>query len=231
MRERKIFVLFLHTSASMKWILCTKINNFSLFLSSFSLWKVTLLSQNPYFTAHIKINYKTGCIGRISEKTRDVSRTMAASNLGLFVSLVIRFQPLTNFTKNPNIGVMGVLNNTPGEYYTYTEICAGYQIKHCRTVSCNFSKDNLFHRLMHCSNSSSICICISHPIIYSTRHGLSPWFFMRASHIQSLSKTNLLTFKFSGSYWNPSFTSTIVKPFHWKSCYLFVVDFTIFFLT
>ena len=78
---------------------------------------MTLLSQSPYFTAHIKINYKTGCIGRISEKTRDVSRTMATSNLGLVVSIVIRFQLLTNFTKNPNTGVMGVLNNTPGEYY------------------------------------------------------------------------------------------------------------------
>ena len=78
---------------------------------------MTLLSQSPYFTAHIKINYKTGCIGRISEKTRDVSRTMATSNFWLFVALVIRFQLLTNFTKNPNMGVMGALNNAPGEYY------------------------------------------------------------------------------------------------------------------
>ena len=34
----------------------------------------------------------------------------------LFVTLVSSFQPLTNFTKNPNIGDMGVLN-APLEYY------------------------------------------------------------------------------------------------------------------
>ena len=34
----------------------------------------------------------------------------------LFVTLVSSFQPLTNFTKNPNLGAMGVLN-APLEYY------------------------------------------------------------------------------------------------------------------
>ena len=32
------------------------------------------------------------------------------------------------------------------------------QIKYCRTVACNFYKDNLFHRLMNYLNSSSNCI-------------------------------------------------------------------------
>ena len=34
----------------------------------------------------------------------------------LFVALVSSFQPLTNFTKKPSIGAMGVLN-VPLEYY------------------------------------------------------------------------------------------------------------------
>ena len=34
----------------------------------------------------------------------------------LFVALISSFQPLTNFTKNPNIGAMGVLN-MPLEFY------------------------------------------------------------------------------------------------------------------
>ena len=47
---------------------------------------------------------------------RDVSRTIATSKMELFVALVISIQPLTDFTKNPNIGAMGVLN-APLEYY------------------------------------------------------------------------------------------------------------------
>ena len=42
---------------------------------------------------------------------RDESRT-----LELFVPLNSSFQPLTNFTKNPNIGAIRVLN-APLEYY------------------------------------------------------------------------------------------------------------------
>ena len=44
------------------------------------------------------------------KKRRDVSKTIATSKMELFMALVISFQPLTNFTKNPNIGAMGVLN-------------------------------------------------------------------------------------------------------------------------
>ena len=44
------------------------------------------------------------------KKRRDVSKTIATSKMELFVALVISFQSLTNFTKNPNIGAMGVLN-------------------------------------------------------------------------------------------------------------------------
>ena len=46
----------------------------------------------------------------------DVFRPIATSNMELFVALVISFQLLTNFTKNPAIGAMGVLN-APLEYY------------------------------------------------------------------------------------------------------------------
>ena len=52
---------------------------------------VTLFSKNPYLTAHMKINFETGCIKK------------------LLVGLVSSFQPLTNFTKNPN-DAMVVLN-------------------------------------------------------------------------------------------------------------------------
>ena len=38
---------------------------------------------------------------------------------------------------------------------TFSEICAGDQIKYCRTVACSFSKDNLLHSLMNYLNSSS----------------------------------------------------------------------------
>ena len=62
-------------------------------------------------------NNETGCIGKFSEKKRkDVLRTIATAKMKLSVALVIRFQPLTNIAKNPNIGTMGVLN-APLEYY------------------------------------------------------------------------------------------------------------------
>ena len=50
------------------------------------------------------------------KKHRDVSRTIATVKMELFVALVSSFQSLTIFTKNPNIGAMGVLN-VPLEYY------------------------------------------------------------------------------------------------------------------
>ena len=57
---------------------------------------------------------------------------------------------------------------------TYSEICAGNQIIHCRTVACNFSKDNLFDWQMNYLNSSSdynneVVIYVTH----STLHPLS----------------------------------------------------------
>ena len=44
------------------------------------------------------------------KKHRSVFRTIATSKMELFVVSVISFQPLTNFTKNSNIGAIGVLN-------------------------------------------------------------------------------------------------------------------------
>ena len=43
--------------------------NFYIFTIPLSL-NVTLFSKSPYVTAHIKINYKTGCIGRFSKNTK-----------------------------------------------------------------------------------------------------------------------------------------------------------------
>ena len=45
-------------------------------------------------------------------KHRDASMTIATSKMELFVALLSSFQLLTNFTKNPNIGAMGVLNGS-----------------------------------------------------------------------------------------------------------------------
>ena len=75
---------------------------------------VILFSKRPYLTAFIKINYKTVCIGRFSEKTqRFIQDTgcIATAKMDLFVALVSGFQLINNFTKNPNIGAMGVLNS------------------------------------------------------------------------------------------------------------------------
>ena len=44
------------------------------------------------------------------KKNGGVSRTIATAKMELFKSLVCRFQPLTNTTKNPNTGAMTVLN-------------------------------------------------------------------------------------------------------------------------
>ena len=49
------------------------------------------------------------------ERHKDVFRTTATAIMKLFVVLVSSFQPLTNFTENPNVGAMGVLN-APLEY-------------------------------------------------------------------------------------------------------------------
>ena len=80
--------------------------------------KVILFSRGLYVTAYIKMHYETGCIGRVSEKKKheDVSRTIATAKMELFMALVSSFQPLTNFTKDANIGATGVLN-APLEYY------------------------------------------------------------------------------------------------------------------
>ena len=82
--------------------------------------RVTLFSKSPYLTAHNQIDHKTSCIGSFlkkkQQKQRDVSWTIATAKPELFVALVSSTQPLTNFTKNPSIGVVGVLNASL-EYY------------------------------------------------------------------------------------------------------------------
>ena len=50
------------------------------------------------------------------KKHRDACRTVATDKMELFVALVSSSQPLTNFTKNPIIGAIGVLN-AHLEYY------------------------------------------------------------------------------------------------------------------
>ena len=63
--------------------------------------------------------------------------------------LVISFQQLTNFTKNPNTGAMVVLN-VPLEYYiTYSEIFTGDKIKYCGTVVISSYLAKLLNSLIH----------------------------------------------------------------------------------
>ena len=86
-----------------------------------------------------------------------MSKTIATAKMELIS------QNAANFKKNLDIVAIGVLNALL-EYYTYSQMCAGDQIKYCRNVGCNFSKDNLFYRLMNYLNCSSDYICISYPI-------------------------------------------------------------------
>ena len=46
----------------------------------------------------------------VLKKNKDLSRAIATAKMELFVVLVNSFQFLSNFTKNPNIGAMGVLH-------------------------------------------------------------------------------------------------------------------------
>ena len=48
-----------------------KLTNFHIFIISLPL-KVTLFSKSPYLTAHVKTNYETGWIGKISEKNTEM---------------------------------------------------------------------------------------------------------------------------------------------------------------
>ena len=50
------------------------------------------------------------------KRHRDLSWAIATAKMELLVALLSRFQSLTNFTKNPNIGAMGILNALL-EYY------------------------------------------------------------------------------------------------------------------
>ena len=54
--------------------------------------------------------------GFLKKKTQTLSRTITAAKMELFVASVSTFHPLTNFTKNPNIGALRVLN-APLENY------------------------------------------------------------------------------------------------------------------
>ena len=48
-------------------ILFSKIEDFHIFIIFLPL-KLILFLKSPYLTAHIKLNYETGCTGRLSEK-------------------------------------------------------------------------------------------------------------------------------------------------------------------
>ena len=77
-----------------------KLTNFHIFIIRLP-FNVTLYSESPYLTIHIKTNYETDNTGRFFEKKqRDISRTIATAKMLLFVALFNSFQHLTNFRKN-----------------------------------------------------------------------------------------------------------------------------------
>ena len=92
------------------------LTNFYIFIIPLLL-DVILFLTSSYLTSHIRINYETSCIGKFSENTqRCIQDHHRGSKMELFVALVSSFQPLTNFTKNPNIDAKGVPNALL-EYY------------------------------------------------------------------------------------------------------------------
>ena len=60
--------------------------------------------------------------GFLKKKHRDKSMTIAAAKMELFVALNSSIQPVSKFTKNPDVGALGVLN-VPLEYCNVSEIC------------------------------------------------------------------------------------------------------------
>ena len=114
MQERTIFVLFLHTSDSMSWIACPKIDKFSYFYHPSPFYHDIIFKESLF-----DCNGR-GWTGRFSEKT-SASRTIATNvessvAIGGFLGGVSGFRWQTNFTKNSILGVTGVLNS-PMEYY------------------------------------------------------------------------------------------------------------------
>ena len=80
---------------------------------------------------------------------------------------------------------------------TYSENCAGDQIKPCKTVVCKFYKDNLFHRLMNYLKYSSDAICvILFKLKYSTASNFDSSCVLGITSY--LGKQTLFTSKFSG---------------------------------
>ena len=114
MQERKFPFSFFILLTQWHEFFAPKLTNFHIFVMTLPL-NLTLFSKSPYLTAHIKIN-ETSCNGRLSEKHKDVSQTIATFKMVFFVALVRSFQSLTNFSRNHNIGAIGVLN-VPIEWY------------------------------------------------------------------------------------------------------------------
>ena len=73
-----------------------------------------LFSKSPHFAAQIKMKHVA--MEGFLKRHRNVSMAIEISKMEIFLVLVNGSQPLTNFTKKPNIGAMGV-PNAPLEYY------------------------------------------------------------------------------------------------------------------
>ena len=109
-------------------------------LTNFHIFIIPLLLNVTFFFLRIPwlniLNYETGCIGGFSEKTTDKSMTIAAAKMELFVVLVGSFQLLPNFTNNPNIGSLGILNAPLEHFNRFWNLCR-WSNKYCRTVASN----------------------------------------------------------------------------------------------
>ena len=81
-----------------------------LVVDAFGRWSVGRWVRGRWLVVDWSVDLRkpeTGCIGRFSGKN---IKMYPGPSMELFVALVSSFQPLINFTKNPNIGVMGILN-------------------------------------------------------------------------------------------------------------------------
>ena len=95
-----------------------KLTNFLIFIILLPL-NVILFSKSSYLIAHIKINYE-----RFHLKVFWKSTEMHPGPLRqLRWSSLRHKEPLINFTKNPNIGAMGILNASIEYYNVFWKLC------------------------------------------------------------------------------------------------------------
>ena len=113
-----------------------KLTNFLIFIILLPL-NVILFSKSSYLIAHIKINYERfhlKVFWKSTEMYPGPLRQLRWSSLwhkepltnftkNPNIGALWHKEPLTNFTKNPNIGAMGILNASIEYYNVFWKLC------------------------------------------------------------------------------------------------------------